>query len=220
LIRALIFDLDGVIVDTARYHFIAWKKIAESLKIPFGEIENEKLKGVSRIDSLEKILNWGGITLSKKEKKYWLDIKNKFYLDCISQISPKELLPGVSKLIEESKQCGFKIALGSASKNAIPILKKVNLINSFDEIVDGTIVSLSKPNPEVFLRGAELLNLLPEQCLVFEDAQSGIFAAKNAQMKCVAIGNTYNLEGAEVVIESLEEISDIKLFISEYILKE
>tara|TARA_B100000767_G_C19742391_1_gene526824 strand:+ start:264 stop:926 length:663 start_codon:yes stop_codon:yes gene_type:complete len=219
LIRALIFDLDGVIVDTAKYHFIAWKKIAESLKIPFGEIENEKLKGVSRIDSLEKILNWGGITLSKKEKEYWLDIKNKFYLNCISKISSDELLPGISKLIRQSKQCGFKIALGSASKNAILILKKVNLINSFDEIVDGTIVTLSKPNPEVFLRGAELLNLLPEQCLVFEDAQSGIFAAKNARMKCVAVGDTINLVGAEVVVESLEQISDIKSFISKYIIE-
>ncbi len=219
MIRALIFDLDGVIVDTAKYHFIAWKKIAESLKIPFGEIENEKLKGVSRIDSLEKILNWGGITLSKKEKEYWLDIKNKFYLNCISKISSDELLPGISKLIRQSKQCGFKIALGSASKNAILILKKVNLINSFDEIVDGTIVTLSKPNPEVFLRGAELLNLLPEQCLVFEDAQSGIFAAKNARMKCVAVGDTINLVGAEVVVESLEQISDIKSFISKYIIE-
>ena len=220
MIRGLIFDLDGVIVDTAKYHFIAWKKIAESLKVPFGETENEKLKGVSRIDSLNKILNWGGIELSKKEKEYWLDIKNSFYLKCISKISPSELLPGISKLIEDSKQSGFKIALGSASKNAILILEKVNLINSFDEIVDGTIVSLSKPSPEVFLRGAKLLKLLPEQCLVFEDAQSGVFAAKNAGMKCIAVGNTVNLEGADVVVESLKEISDIKSFISEYIIEE
>lgn len=217
MIRALIFDLDGVIVDTAKYHFKAWKKVAKKLKIPFEEKENEKLKGISRINSLEIILNLGSIQLPAEEKNHWLELKNNWYLEHIKNMNPDDVLLGAEQLLTKSREEGYKIALGSASKNAILILKKINLINAFDKIIDGNLVTISKPNPKVFLEGAKLLEIPPEECIVFEDAQAGIIAAKRGGMKCVGVGSRDNLKGANVIIKSLEEVVDINTFISDHL---
>jgi beta-phosphoglucomutase len=215
LIKGIIFDLDGVIVDTAKHHFKAWSLVAKQLNIPFGEEQNEDLKGVSRVNSLEKILQWGDLEINQEKKQELLDYKNKIYLNLISKISSKDLLPGVYYLIETFRKNGYKIALGSASKNAIPILKKLELFDLFDEIVDGNLVSISKPDPEVFLKASSLLGVPKEKCLVFEDAQSGIQAAINAGMYCIAVENKGNLIGAHKKVNSLNEISDISVLIND-----
>ncbi len=215
MIKAIIFDLDGVIVDTAKHHFQAWSQIAKQLNIPFEKEQNEDLKGISRINSLEKILHWGDIKIHQEKKQELLEKKNNIYLNLISKISANDLLPGVYELIKKFRICGYKIALGSASKNAIPILKKLNLFHLFDEIVDGNLVSVSKPHPEVFLKASSLLGVSRRNCLVFEDAQSGIDAAINAGMFCIAVENHGNLIGAHKKVSSLDEISDISVFIND-----
>ena len=215
MIKGIIFDLDGVIVDTAKHHFKAWSLVAKQLNIPFGEEQNEDLKGVSRVNSLEKILQWGDLEINLEKKQELLDYKNKIYLNLISKISSKDLLPGVYNLIETFRMNGYKIALGSASKNAIPILKKLELFELFDEIVDGNLISISKPDPKVFLKAASLLGVPKEKCLVFEDAQSGIQAAINAGMYCIAVENKGNLIGAHKKVNSLNEISDISVLIND-----
>ena len=215
MIKGIIFDLDGVIVDTAKHHFKAWSLVAKQLNIPFGEEQNEDLKGVSRVNSLEKILQWGDLEINLEKKQELLDYKNKIYLNLISKISSKDLLPGVYNLIETFRMNGYKIALGSASKNAIPILKKLELFELFDEIVDGNLISISKPDPEVFLKAASLLGVSKEKCLVFEDAQSGIQAAINAGMYCIAVENKGNLIGAHKKVNSLNEISNISVLIND-----
>ena len=215
MIKAIIFDLDGVVVDTAKHHFKAWSLVAKKLNVPFAEDQNEDLKGVSRANSLEKILQWGDLEISLDKKQELLDYKNKIYLNLISKISSKDLLPGVYHLIETFGKNGYKIALGSSSKNAIPIVKKLELFDLFDEIVDGNLVSISKPNPEVFLKASSLLGVPKEKCLVFEDAQSGIQAALNAGMYCIAVENKGNLIGAHKKVNSLNEISDISALIND-----
>ena len=212
MIKGIIFDLDGVIVDTAKHHFKAWSLVAKKLNVPFAEEQNEDLKGVN---SLEKILQWGDLEISREKKEELLDYKNKIYLNLISKISSKDLLPGIYYLIETFRKNGYKIALGSASKNAIPILKKLELFDLFDEIVDGNLVSISKPDPEVFLKASSLLGIPKEKCLVFEDAQSGIQAAINAGMYCIAVENKGNLIGAHKKVNSLNEISDISVLIND-----
>lgn len=208
MIRGLLFDLDGVIVDTAKYHFVAWQRMAAELGIHFGHEENEQLKGISRVESLERILGWGGIALSPEEKQRWMDQKNAWYLDCIAQMGPDEILPGVSEFLAEARAQGLLIALGSASKNAVPILERIGLLDAFDAIVDGTVVSASKPNPEVFLGGARRLGLLPEECCVFEDAEAGVEAALAGNMYCIAVGNPDHLGAAHRVIQSFVDIPD------------
>ena len=208
MIHGLLFDLDGVIVDTAKYHFVAWKRMASELGIHFEQAENEQLKGISRIESLERILAWGGITLSPEEKQHWMDQKNTWYLEYIAQMGPEEILPGVAEFLEEARQQGLRIALGSASKNAVPILERIRLLHAFDAIVDGTVVSASKPNPEVFLEGARRLGLNPEECCVFEDAEAGVEAALAGNMYCIGIGDPEHLGQAHRVIQSFLEIPD------------
>jgi len=172
-VKGVIFDLDGVLVDTAVFHFQAWKRLAHELGFDFTEIENEQLKGVSRIASLEKILNWAGVDASESEKIEMAERKNRWYLDLVEQMKADEILPGSLELLHWLKKNGYQVALGSASKNAPLILEKTGMISFFDVLVDGNSVSLSKPNPEVFLKAARDLKLLPEVCLVFEDAQAG-----------------------------------------------
>jgi len=169
-IKGCIFDLDGVIVDTAKYHFVAWRKLANDLGFDFTEKENEKLKGVSRVDSLNLILSWGGINFSDNIKKDLATKKNDEYLSYITKMTSDEILPGVVDLLEEVKSLGLKIALGSASKNAVTILKQVNLIDYFDTIIDGTSVTNGKPHPEGFLLAASQMGIQPQECIVFEDA--------------------------------------------------
>lgn len=195
-----IFDLDGVICDTAKYHFLAWKRLANRLDIPFSEKDNERLKGVSRMDSLKILLSLKNISLHEDVLIELAESKNNWYREYINQITSSELLDGVLEFILELKGHNIKIALGSVSKNALEILERLEIAHYFDAIIDGNKVTYAKPNPEVFLLGAHELNLNPESCLVFEDAISGVDAAHNANMKCIGIGRPEILTNADYVI--------------------
>ncbi len=205
--KGFIFDLDGVIVDTAKYHYVAWKKIANDLDFDFTLAQNELLKGVSRLKSLDILLNIGGITKSDSERNMLATQKNELYLELIEKLDFNDLLPGSKIFIENAKDQAIKIALGSASKNAAYILKKLGIAHLFDARIDGTMVSNAKPDPEVFTKAAKLLDLNPTNCLVFEDAQAGIDAAKNAGMKCIGIGDKQVLHRANLVVTGLDKIT-------------
>ncbi len=206
-IKACLFDLDGVVVDTARYHYIAWKKIADDFGFNFSENHNERLKGVSRMDSLDILLDIGKITLEQDQKELLADKKNNLYVSYIREMTPDEILPGVIEFLDELRNHGILIALGSASKNAMTILDLINLTQKFDAVIDGNKVSKAKPDPEVFLKGALELGINPENCLVFEDAQAGIDAARNAGMHIIGIGQADNLKNAEFVIPGFENMN-------------
>lgn len=195
--KAFIFDLDGVIVDTAKYHFLAWQKIASDLGIEFTPEHNEELKGVSRVRSLEIILKLGNIQTSEENKNKWLAQKNEDYLSYIENMDESEILPGVLNILEFIKEKKQLIALGSASKNARPILEKVKILHLFDAIVDGNDVTNAKPDPEVFVRAAKLLNVSNENSIVFEDSVAGIQAANIANMTSVGIGDEKILHEAK-----------------------
>lgn len=199
-----IFDLDGVLVDTAKYHFLAWKKLADQLNIPFTEEDNEQLKGVSRVKSLDILLSLGNKRYSEDEREHFMEKKNEDYVRYISQMDESEILPGVVQLLDQLRVQQIKIALGSASKNSGLILKNTKLQTYFDAIVDGNDVSKAKPDPEVFLLGAQKLGLPANRCMVFEDAKAGIEAAKQAGMLAIGVGTKKNLPNADVLVENLE----------------
>jgi beta-phosphoglucomutase len=205
-IKACLFDLDGVIVDTAKYHFIAWKEMAAELGFDFSEDDNELLKGVSRMRSLEILLNIGKITRTDEEKLVLAERKNKRYLEYVYRMTEDEILPGVARFLNDLRSNGMLIALGSASKNAMLILDRIHLKEQFDAIVDGNAVSKAKPDPEVFLKGAELLRVEPSECLVFEDAQAGIEAALNGRMHVIGVGSPHNLSYADHCIPGFKKI--------------
>jgi len=211
MIKALIFDLDGVIVDTAKYHYIAWKELADSLGFEFTKEHNERLKGVSRVRSLEILLEIGNLTFDDEAKQRFAINKNERYVEYVMKMTTDEILPGVIDFIEEARSKGLKIALGSASKNAMTILKQTNIVDYFDAVVDGTNVSIAKPDPEVFLKGAEALNVKPEECLVFEDAEAGVEAAIRGNMLCVGIGSPETLGNANYVMPGFKDMSYEKL---------
>jgi beta-phosphoglucomutase len=199
--KACIFDLDGVIVDTAKFHFIAWRNLANSLGFDFTEKDNEKLKGVSRVDSLNLILEWGGMNFSEKIKTDLTFQKNEDYLTYIKQMDESEILPNVVGILEEiKKNPNYKIGLGSASKNAKLILDQVGLTKYFDFIVDGSMVTHGKPHPEGFLLAAAEMDVLPKNCIVFEDAPKGVEAALAAEMLVVGIGSEDGLGDAHLVM--------------------
>jgi|TARA_B110000977_G_scaffold106978_1_gene139334 beta-phosphoglucomutase len=206
--KCFIFDLDGVIVDTAKYHFLAWKNLANSIGIDFSQAQNEQLKGVSREQSLTKILAWGGKTLSATDFQDLMRKKNEAYLNYIATMGRSELLPDVERTIDYLIETNQYVTLGSASKNARPILEKTNLIEAFDAIVDGNDVSEAKPNPEVFLKAAQLTNAQPNHCIVFEDSVAGIQAANAAGMISIGIGNESVLNEAVHNFTSFTEISN------------
>lgn len=204
--KAFLFDLDGVIVDTAKYHFKAWQNLAEGLQIPFTQEQNEQLKGVSRVRSLEKILEWGGKTISKPEFDRFLIEKNEEYLQFIETMKTSEILPDVPRVLDFLLEQDQAVGLGSASKNARLILKKVQLYDKFQTIVDGTDVTKAKPDPEVFLIGARRLGISPENCIVFEDSVAGIQAANIANMVSIGIGEKHILHEADYVFEDFTQI--------------
>ncbi|MGZ3764438.1 MAG: beta-phosphoglucomutase [Mucilaginibacter sp.] len=210
-IKACIFDLDGVIVDTAVYHYKAWKRLANELGFDFTEEDNEKLKGVSRRRSLELILQWGGVTKTESEKEALATRKNNWYVEMISHMTPDEVLPGAKEFLEICIDAGIKTALGSASKNSMTILEKTGIAHFFDAVIDGNKVSKPKPDPEVFLKGAEELNVAPSECVVFEDAIAGVEAAIAGGMKVVGIGSPQVLGAANLVVRGLNEMSLEKL---------
>ena len=212
MIEACLFDLDGVVVDTARYHFIAWKALAGELGFEFSLEDNERLKGISRMQSLDILLEIGGLQFSAQEKRTMAEKKNALYVSYIEKMTPEEILPGVENFLRELKKAGIRIALGSASKNAPTILERIQLAAMFDAVVDGNSIKEAKPNPEVFLKGAEKLGVLPENCVVFEDAIAGIEAAQNANMYSVGVGDPETLGFADLVIPGFEgfSISNLK----------
>lgn len=205
--KAFIFDLDGVIVDTARYHFLAWQKLAQKLGINFTPEHNEHLKGVSRVRSLNIILELGNIQASQEEKDKWLVEKNQEYLSYLVDMNQDELLPGIITTLKFLKENGQYIALGSASKNARPILEKTDILQYFDAIVDGNDVTNAKPDPEVFLRACQLLFVSPEDSIVFEDSVAGVQAANAARMKSVGIGDKEILHEAEFIFPDFTTIN-------------
>ncbi|MEY4964376.1 MAG: hypothetical protein RLZZ323_1695 [Bacteroidota bacterium] len=195
--KAFIFDLDGVIVDTAKYHYLAWKKIATDLGIEFTHEHNELLKGVSRVRSLDIILGLGQVEASQEQKDQWLIQKNEDYLSYLVDMDQSEILPGVMPVLEFLKANQQPIALGSASKNARPILEKTGILSYFDAIVDGNDVSNAKPDPEVFLQAAQKLGITNENSIVFEDSVAGIQAANSASMTSIGIGDATILNEAK-----------------------
>jgi len=211
-IKACIFDLDGVIVDTAVYHYKAWKRLANSLGFDFTEHQNEQLKGVSRVRSLQLILGWGGVTKTEAEQEQLATQKNTWYMEMVNQMKPEEILPGAKEFLTTCRAVGLKTALGSASKNSMTILEKIGITDMFDAVIDGNKVSKAKPDPEVFLAGAQALAVQPEECVVFEDAIAGVEAAIAGDMKVVGIGSPDVLKGANLVIKGLDEMTLDKLY--------
>lgn len=205
--KAFIFDLDGVIVDTAKYHFLAWQKIANQLGIDFTHEHNEQLKGVSRVRSLDIILGLGGVEAAQEDKDRWLIEKNEDYLVYIENMKEDEILEGVVPVLQYLKENNQKIALGSASKNARPILEKVGILHYFDAIVDGNDVTNAKPDPEVFIQAAKLLDMPSVGAIVFEDSVAGIQAANVAGMVSIGIGERKVLHDAQYNFNDFTEIS-------------
>jgi beta-phosphoglucomutase len=210
-ISACIFDLDGVLVDTAKYHFLAWKRLADQLGINFTEEDNEQLKGVSRMTSLDIILEIGNRKPDDNLKLEYATLKNKWYKEYISKMTPDEILPGCLMFIEELRNANIRVAVGSASKNTPMILERVGILNLFDAVADGNNVKKAKPDPEVFLKAAEMLGVNPGNCVVFEDAVAGVQAAINAGMMCIGIGSPKILTDAQLVIKGLNEMNLTKL---------
>jgi beta-phosphoglucomutase len=209
--QAAIFDLDGVIVDTAKYHYLAWKRLARENGFDFTERDNERLKGVSRMRSLEILLEIGGLHLDEPARLRLARQKNEWYVDYISQITPAELLPGAREYLKALRERGVKTALGSASRNAPLILERLDIAPLFDVIVDAGKVEKAKPDPEVFLTAARELGILPENCVVFEDAEAGIEAARRAGMGSVGVGNPVTLSQADITVDGLDQLMALSL---------
>ena len=205
MIKGLIFDLDGVIVDTAKYHYKAWCRMAESQGIMFSEEENENLKGVGRMESLEYILALENKILPTAEKEKLAYTKNEWYKESISSIDENDMLPGAHSFLQEALDNNYRIALGSSSKNAEMILKTLGIYDLFETIIDGTKTTRSKPDPQVFQMAANELNLNPSECIVFEDAIKGIEAAKAGGFYTIGIGDSTTLKEADEVVTSLAE---------------
>ena len=204
--KAVIFDLDGVIVSTDELHFQAWKSIAQEEKIDFDRAVNERLRGVGRMQSLEIILERAARSYSDAEKQRLAQQKNDVYRALLGTLTPDALLPGVSDTLAALRARGLKLAIGSSSKNAPLILQRLQLENAFDAVSDGNGLIHSKPHPEVFLRAAALLGEAPEDCLVVEDAAAGIEAAKAAGMRAAALGSARACPGADHRLETVADL--------------
>ena len=210
-IKGYIFDLDGVIVDTAKYHYNSWRRLANKLGFDITEEQNENLKGVSRKESLEYILSIGETSIPEKEKIKLTELKNSWYVESISDMDDSELLPGALDLLKDIKAKKLGIALGSASKNSVRILKSTGIYDYFDAIIDGTKTTESKPHPQVFLMGAEALKLKPEECVVFEDSINGVKAANTGGFISIGVGNEDILNHADFVLPDLDQCTILKI---------
>ncbi|RMB58571.1 beta-phosphoglucomutase [Dokdonia sinensis] len=206
--KAFLFDLDGVIVDTAKFHYLAWRNLAKEMNFDFTEEQNELFKGVSRVRSLEILLDLADYDATEDQKDIWLVQKNTEYLKYIDKMDESEILPDIPRVLDFLLEKEQGVALGSASKNARPILKKLNLIHKFEAIVDGNDVTAAKPDPQVFLKGGEALNIERKDCIVFEDSIAGIQAANSAGMVSIGIGEKDVLHEADYVFQDFTEISD------------
>ena len=205
MIKACIFDLDGVIVDTAHYHFLAWRRLAHELGFELTSSDNERLKGVSRMKSLEIVLELGGVEASADERERLATRKNTWFQEYVEEMAPDEIFPGVKELIRDFKAIGLKVGLASSSKNARTVIRRLGIGNEFDAMVDGNMVIHSKPHPEIFLSTAKLLDVQPELCVVFEDAEAGVEAAIAAGMKCVGVGSEEQFRMANRVVAKTAE---------------
>ena len=208
MIKAVIFDLDGVIVSTDDCHYRAWKKMADEEGIYFDREINNRLRGVSRMASLEIVLEKANREYSEKEKQEIAERKNNYYKELICELTPNDILTGVTEKLDELKENGIKIAIGSSSKNTPIILKQIGLDSYFDAVSDGNNITHSKPNPEVFLKAAEMLNIAPEDCMIVEDADAGIEAGKRAGMKTLALQGA---NGADFKAKNLTECDWVNL---------
>lgn len=204
--QAAIFDLDGVIVDTAKYHYLAWRRLADQLGFDFTEHDNERLKGVSRVRSLEILLEIGGVHADEGARQSMATQKNAWYVKYISNLDASEILPGAADYIRIIRKGGVKTAIASASKNAPLILERLQITSLFDAIIDGNMVHNTKPDPEVFLLASDHLHVKPEFCVVFEDAEAGIEAARCAGMGVVGIGKPGQLGDADAVVAGLHQL--------------
>lgn len=206
--EAIIFDLDGVITDTAEFHFIAWKKIARELGVEIDRAFNERLKGVSRMESLEEILSLDPelMALSMEEKTRYATKKNEDYKLLIETITPEHILPGIKQLLIEIKEKKIKTAIASASHNAPSIIERLELAHYFDHCVDVSKIKHGKPNPEIFITAAEKLKVFPENCIGIEDAIAGVDAINSAQMFSVGVGSKDQLAKADVVVSETAEL--------------
>ena len=213
-IKAVIFDLDGVIVSTDEYHFRAWKRLADSLGIPFGRESNNRIRGVSRMESLEIVLEKSVQRYSLEEKREMAERKNTYYRELLRGVSPSEVLPGAVDMIKALKERSVKIAIGSSSKNARAILRAVGLEDEFDAIADGSHVTRSKPDPEVFRLAAQRMGVPSEQCLVVEDADAGVEAALAAGMSVLAVGSANGHPKATLSTENLARITPDELLLT------
>lgn len=209
LLNAFIFDLDGVITDTAEYHYLAWKTLGEELGIPFTREFNEELKGVSRMDSLEKILTLGNLQgdFSAEEKEALATKKNEHYVRLIANISPTDILPGIKELLAAIKEKGYKLGLASVSKNAFTVMESLGLKEEFDVIVDAATIAKGKPDPEIFLTAAKHLNVEPTACIGIEDAAAGVDSIKDAGMFAVGVGSEESLAKADLIYSSTKQLS-------------
>ncbi|MGZ9583783.1 beta-phosphoglucomutase [Paenibacillus marinisediminis] len=205
-IQAVIFDLDGVLVSTDEYHYLAWKRIAEQEGIPFDRTINDRLRGVSRMESLEIILEQAKKLYTAQEKQELAERKNEYYREYLNQLTEQDLLPGVLQTLQELKKRDIKIAVGSSSKNTPIILRQVGLHDMFDAVVDGNQIANSKPHPEVFLRAAEQAGADAASCVVVEDAEAGVDAALRAGVTVAAIGAARHYGKAHIVLESLDDL--------------
>lgn len=218
MIGGLIFDLDGVIVDTSEFHYQAWKRLAAELGIAFTRDDNEKLKGLSRIESLDKILSLGSSynhrarMTAQFHKVELAEIKNSWYLESVRKLEPNDILPGVEKFLIECRQSGIKTAIASSSKNAKTVIDSLAITHLFDCLVDGASVAKAKPSPQIFLRAAEELNEEPNSCIVLEDALAGVEAARLAKMRCIGIAPKSTLLPADLVIPGFSNFGIKELF--------
>lgn len=203
MIKGYIFDLDGVIVDTAKYHYEAWNRLANKIGFSITEEQNENLKGVSRMESLQYIMTLGEHSIADNELAKLAELKNTWYVELISNLQQSEILPGAKELLLELKASDCKVALGSASKNSVRILTGLDIIHLFDEIIDGNKTTKSKPHPQVFLMGAEALGLQPKECVVFEDSINGVEAANTGGFMSVGVGDAETLKNADIVVPDL-----------------
>jgi len=207
VIKACIFDLDGVLVDTAHYHFLAWKRLAKEFDYELTEEINEQLKGVSRMKSLEIVLKHANVSVVEQKKQALADRKNGWFTDYVHKMKSEELYPGVKELFSTLRKDKIRIALASSSKNAKTIIEILGIQHEFEAVVDGNMIIHSKPDPEIFLLAAKKLGLNPADCVVFEDAEAGVEAAVAAGMKCVGVGNPAQLRKANQVVKSIEDFN-------------
>ena len=204
MVKAFIFDLDGVIVNTAEFHYRAWKRLADEECIPFSRELNEELRGVSRRESLNRLLN--GQKINESQAQEWMDRKNEYYLNALSELSPLDILPGVKDLLDELRLSEIKVSLASSSKNALGVIRKLGIEDYFDVDCDGNSADNAKPAPDVFIYAAQQLRVKQKDCLVIEDAAAGIMAANAADMFSIGIGSQERLQQATIIFPNFVNI--------------